>query len=139
MGSADEVVRAVYAGDAVAWLQQADHMTAHSSMAPSMVMEVSVGATVRAVVDDGATAIGAVVGVEDAGEVDEDEGADDRVTDARVLRLLHIPAFASSIISSRRCIFASSPAMAATDSVDPDLAIPRHQVADPHDFLNRWL
>ena len=143
MGSAGEVVRAVYDGDAVAWLQKADHVTAHSSMAPSMVMEIGVGAAVRAVVDDGAAAVGAVVGVEDAGEMDEDEGADDRVADARVLRVLHIPAFASSIICSRRCIFASSSAMAETDSVDP--AIPRHLVADPHDLdehgdsLDRWL
>jgi len=109
-------------------------------MALSMVMGVLTA--VRAVVDDGAAAVGAVVGVEDAGEVDE-EGADDRVADARVLRVLHIPVFASSIICSRRCIFTSSSAMAETDSVDP--AIPRHLVADPHDLdehgdsLDRWL
>ncbi|CAD6243246.1 unnamed protein product [Miscanthus lutarioriparius] len=102
-----------------------------------------VGAAVRAGVDGGAATTGAAVGVEDAGEVGEDEGVDDRVADARVLRVLHIPAFASSIISNRRCICASSPTMAETDSVDP--ALPRHLVADPHDldehgdFLDRWL
>jgi len=133
VSSDGEVVRVVYAGDAVAWLQQADHVTTHSSMALSMVMVVGVGAAVRAVVDDGAAAVGAVVGVEDAGEVDE-EGADDRVADARVLRVLHIPAFASSIICCRRSIIASSPAMAATDSVDPSWAIPKHQAANPHDL-----
>ena len=117
--------------------------SAGASMAPSMVVVVGVGAAVRVVVDDGAAAVGAVVGVEDAGEVGEDEGVDDRVADARVLRVLHIPAFASSIISNRRCICASSPTMAETDSVDPTL--PRHLVANPHDFdehgdfLDRWL
>ena len=104
---------------------------------------VGVGAAVHAGVDGGSVTTGVVVGVEDAGEVGEDEGVDDRVADARVLRVLHIPAFASSIICSRRCIFASSSTMAETDSVDP--AIPRHLVADPHDldehgdFLDRWL
>ena len=42
-------------------------------VAPSMVMVVGVGAAARAVVDDGAAAVGAAVGVEDAGEVDEDK------------------------------------------------------------------
>jgi len=106
-------------------------VTAHSSMALSMVMGVLTA--VRAVVDDGAAAVGAVVGVEDAGEVDE-EGADDRVADARVLRVLHIPAFTSSIICSRRSIIASSPAMMATDGVDLSWAIPKHQAANPHDL-----
>ena len=114
--------------------------SAGASMAPSMVVVVGVGVVVRAGVDGGAATTGAVVGVEDAGEVGEDDGMDDHVADARVLRVLHIPAFASSIICSRRCICAS---MAETDSVDP--AIPRHLVADPHDldehgdFLDRWL
>lgn len=98
----------------------------------------SVGAAVGSVTEvagtmyaggvDGGGAV--VVGVEGASEVDE-EGADDRVAGAIVLRVLHIPAFASSIIRSRRSMSASSPAMAATDSVDRDWAIPKHQADDP--------
>jgi hypothetical protein len=72
-----------------------------TSMAPSMVVVVGVGAVVCAGMDGGIATTGAVVGVEDADEVAEDEGVDDRVTDARVLRVLHIPTFASSIICSR--------------------------------------
>jgi len=107
--------------------------SAGASMAPSMVVVVGAGAAVRAGVDGGAATTGAAVGVEDAGEVGEDEGVDDRVADARVLRVLHIPAFTSSIIRSMRSIFASSSAMVVTDSVDPGRAIlPRSMALVPN-------
>jgi hypothetical protein len=118
------VVGAVHAGDAVAWSQQADPVTAHSSMAPSMAMVVGVGAAACVVVDDGAAAVGVVVEVDDAGEVDEagaavvgvesargageDDGADDRDAAALVLRVRHIATFASSIICSMKVICADS-------------------------------
>ena len=83
--------------------------------------------------DGGVATAGAAAGVEGAGEVGEDEGVDDRVADARVLRVLHIPAFTSSIIRSMRSIFASSSAMVATDSVDPGRAIlPRSMALVPN-------
>jgi hypothetical protein len=98
----------VYASDAVAWLQQADDVTAYSSMAPSIVVVMGVGASADAGVDGGVATAATTVGVDDADEVGEDEGADDRVADAKVLSLLHVPAFASSTICIRRCICAES-------------------------------
>ncbi|CAD6235812.1 unnamed protein product [Miscanthus lutarioriparius] len=119
--------------DATTCLLQAVGVTTHSSMAPGVVAAMGVGAAVNAGVDGGVATAGAAVGVEGAGEVGEDEGADDRVADARVLRVLHIPAFTSSIIRSMRSIFASSSAMVATDSVDPGRAIlPRSMALVPN-------
>ena len=110
--------------DATTCLLQAVGVTTHSSMALGVVAAMGVGAAVNAGVDGGVATAGAAVGV---------EGADDRVADARVLRVLHIPAFTSSIIRSMRSIFASSSTMVATDSVDPGRAIlPRSMALVPN-------
>jgi hypothetical protein len=55
-------------------------------------------------VDDSAAGVGAVVGVEDIGGTTEDDDTGDRDATALVLRVRHIPAFASSIICSMKVI-----------------------------------
>jgi hypothetical protein len=86
----------------------AENTTEHLSMTPGSMVVMVVGAAVRAVVDGGATAVGTAAGVEDTGGAGEDDGADDRDAAALVLRVRHIPAFASSIICSMKVICADS-------------------------------
>lgn len=150
VGSAAEGVGAMYTGevdedsratpnlrcDAAACSLQAENRTEHLPMAPDSVVVV-IDDAARAGVDGGAAAISTAVGVEDTGEVGEDEGTDDRVTDAKILMVLHIPTFASSIICSRGSSFTSSMAMVATKGVDIDWVISRHRV-DPHNNLDEY-